>query len=604
MTRCFLLAQPASRIRNRRGTIYIVTLVTTLIVAALGIAALSTVRVQRKQALEADSLRQAECHAGSALQIARFQMRTDPQWRSKLQNGTWASDKPIGTGFYSFSGIDPVDGDLTDSAFEPVIITATGKQSGASQSVSARFEFEEPALTCLQSTLHAGTDLEFHNVTATGNSAPFTANADVRVADNSQVYSNCAAHNQVNLSSNGQVFGTSTNGIPVRQMPDAASLVSYYQSKGTAILATALPLWDQNYVSNPGAEAGTVNPWVTTDCDAIISSDQSRSGSNSFYISNRTLLSTPTVRQDITTKISQNTRYDVSAFVYDPNLLGLLGSCRLQILLRTTDGNVSYTSPWVATQYNQWKPMSFSPTLSWTGTLTKAEVFMETSLLNLLPFYLDDLVMKESDAEPLTYVVHNQLLSPQNNPFTGVTNSSGIYVLNCGGKKIHIRNTRIYGTLVVLNPGAGSKIEGSVCWDPTVVLSTDPSVPNLPALVTDGPLEVSLESTPLSESSVGVNFNPTGSPYAGVTDSDLLDTYPSQISGVLFSVPDFTITKYTTINGTVVGMNKVIVNGTAPAATGVTVTHQPLYYYVNAPIGFRGAPVPKMKPGSVEKVVQ
>ena len=247
--------------------------------------------------------------------------------------------------------------------------------------------------------------------------------------------------------------------------------------------------------------------------------------------------------------------------------------------------------------------MSFSPTLSWTGTLTKAEVFVETSLLNLFPFYVDDVVMRELDAQPSTYVVHGQLLSPQNNPFTGVANGAGIYVLSCGGNKIHIRNTRILGTLVVVNPGAGSKIEGSVCWEPTVVLSTNPNVPNLPALVTDGPLEVALETTALSESATGVNFNPAGSPYDGVTDVDLQDTYPSQISGVVFSVGDFTLSKYTTINGTVVGMNRVIVNGTAPATSGVTVTHQPLYYYVNAPIGFRGAPIVKMKSGSAEKIV-
>ena len=327
MTCRFHFGRPTSRFQRRRGTIYVVTLMTTLIVAALGIAALSTVRIQRKQSQEADSIRQAELHAGSALQVARFQIRTDSQWRSKLENGTWASNQPIGNGFYNFSGSDPIDGNLTNNDLDPVIITATGIQSDSTQSVAAQFEFEEPALTCLQSTLHAGIDLEFHNVTATGNGAPFTANEDVRVDDDAQVYANCAAHDQVNFSSNGQVFGTTTNGMPLRQMPDATSVMSYYQSKGATILATALPLWDQNYVDNSGAETGNVNPWVTTDCDVSISSDPARSGSNSFYISNRTLLSTPTVRQEITTKVSQNTRYNVSAYLYDPNLLGLLGSC-------------------------------------------------------------------------------------------------------------------------------------------------------------------------------------------------------------------------------------------------------------------------------------
>jgi hypothetical protein len=584
--------------RRRRGTIYVVTLTTTLIVLALGTVALSTARIQRQQAAESNSLRQAQLHAESALQIARYRIRTDSSWRSKLSSNTWAADQPIGNGYYSFTGTDPGDGNLNNGDFDPVVITATGKESGATYYIAARYEFEQPGLTCLQSSIHSAGDLEFRgSVVATSSAAPFSANQAVKPQDSSQVYANCVAVGSVSIGGSAQVFGTITNGATQRTMPDTSSLLSYYQGLGTSILATALPLWDREYVVNPGAESGAVTPWVASNCTAAASTTEKHSGNYSFYISNRSILGDGVIKQDITSKVAQNVAYTVSGAVLDQNFLGL-DNYRLHILVQTTTGNVSFTSGWYTPSYNNWLSMSFTPTLTWSGNLIKAEVFVQTSL-GLLPYFVDSISVREVGAESSTYVMHRKLLSPQSNPFTGVLNSQGIYVLNCAGNKINLRDSRISGTLVILNPGSGSRIEGSICWDPTTLLSTNPNVPNLPALITDDQLQLGLSSAPLSEAVANLNLNPAGSSYAGTSDTDLVDSYPSQISGIVYSSDEFTVTNNTTVNGSIVGATKITVQGTA-----VTVNHQPLYYYVNPPVGFRAAPLVKMKSGSVEQIVQ
>jgi hypothetical protein len=118
------------------------------------------------------------------------------------------------------------------------------------------------------------------------------------------------------------------------------------------------------------------------------------------------------------------------------------------------------------------------------------------------------------------------VLGPGANPF-GVANPSGVYVVRPSGD-LTVKDARIYGTLVViLSPGRKLRVEGSV--------NIEPSQKDMPALIVKGDAELSFTSagTPLSEGSVRVNFNPNGAPYAGVTDGDRSDLYPSQIKGLI-----------------------------------------------------------------------
>lgn len=118
------------------------------------------------------------------------------------------------------------------------------------------------------------------------------------------------------------------------------------------------------------------------------------------------------------------------------------------------------------------------------------------------------------------------VLSPGNNGYGPAKNPEGIYIIDCGGSKIVIQNCRIYGTLVLLNPHPNSQLKGCLCWTAAVA--------NYPALLVDGTIECQTVNSDLSESYLGTNFNPPGSPYLGNSDTTTSDTYPSEINGIIY----------------------------------------------------------------------
>ncbi|MEZ6134998.1 MAG: hypothetical protein R3C53_08830 [Pirellulaceae bacterium] len=122
-------------------------------------------------------------------------------------------------------------------------------------------------------------------------------------------------------------------------------------------------------------------------------------------------------------------------------------------------------------------------------------------------------------------LIDRQVLSPQVNPY-GELNREGIYIINCAGQQICIKNSRILGTLVLLNPASNSALEGALRWDAAVA--------NYPALLVQGSLQIKFVASALSESSLSTNFNPSSVPYGEQADSDLLGTYPSEINGLVY----------------------------------------------------------------------
>lgn len=118
------------------------------------------------------------------------------------------------------------------------------------------------------------------------------------------------------------------------------------------------------------------------------------------------------------------------------------------------------------------------------------------------------------------------LLSPQSNPY-GTPNPEGIYVLDCLGGELRVRDLRVLGTLVLLNPAASSRIEHEVHFEPAIA--------NFPSLLVKGNIQVRNDTwNQLNESAEGVNFNPPGSPYQGTEDSDTSDIYPNLIKGLVY----------------------------------------------------------------------
>ena len=129
----------------------------------------------------------------------------------------------------------------------------------------------------------------------------------------------------------------------------------------------------------------------------------------------------------------------------------------------------------------------------------------------------------------------NVLLSPSNNPF-GTPNADGIYVIDCGGKRLTLETLRVVGTLVILNAGTGPT-EAEVKKE----VNFEPAYNNYPSLMVQGDLELKITSADISEADAGTNFNPSGTPWQGDTDNEIADTYPSRMAGIVYATGDITL---------------------------------------------------------------
>lgn len=185
-------------------------------------------------------------------------------------------------------------------------------------------------------------------------------------------------------------------------------------------------------------------------------------------------------------------------------------------------------------------------------------------------------------------VLQKVVLGPNHNPF-GTPNARGIYVIDCAGNNFKLRDCRIEGTLVLLNPRSDSTIEKTVNWKP--------AIPTLPALMVKGAISIRPDNSQLSESSQGVNFNPPTAPYNGSSDADTSDAYPTQITGLVYASGQITVEYYTTIYGQFVSGAAMLFK-----QNSVTITRDSTYSD-NPPPGFVSGYNMLLKTDSLARVV-
>lgn len=123
--------------------------------------------------------------------------------------------------------------------------------------------------------------------------------------------------------------------------------------------------------------------------------------------------------------------------------------------------------------------------------------------------------------------LEDALLSPSSNPF-GATNPYGIYIIELGEEQsLVVRQSRIAGTLVILNAEESSVIMGSE-------LLLEPAFAWMPSLLVRGSVSFMGTNAGPSESVLGVNLNPPHTPRGYHADEDTDDVYPGGIEGVSY----------------------------------------------------------------------
>jgi len=180
--------------------------------------------------------------------------------------------------------------------------------------------------------------------------------------------------------------------------------------------------------------------------------------------------------------------------------------------------------------------------------------------------------MQNATEIPYTGNLVRQVLTPTHNPW-GQPNEDGLYFLDTLGHDLDIEGCRINGTLVVRAIGKWVSLEHAV------FLHNSRS--DYPTLIVDGHLELDLRSEDydLSEADYGVNFNPAEAPYDGDSDTDLADTYPNEIHGLIHALGQVWCDESTRIRGMLLGESTITVDET------IHVIHN-RDLYENPPLGY------------------
>ena len=117
---------------NPRGSIYVLVLSISLLVAVIGMGALFAARVQTRISRSEVDFATARLNARAGLEVAMLRIQQNANWRADFGNGTWFSNVPLNQGTFSVSAADPVTGNITAPSNDPVVLTSTGAKGAAS----------------------------------------------------------------------------------------------------------------------------------------------------------------------------------------------------------------------------------------------------------------------------------------------------------------------------------------------------------------------------------------------------------------------------------------------------------------------------------------
>ncbi len=273
---------PANKRRHydSRGSIYVHVLASSLLITIIGLASLSATRLQMRSARLTRDYDEARACAVSAVELGMLYVKQDPNWRTTRPDGIWVQDEPLGAGRFTLEGVDPGDNLLSDSKYEPLVLTGTGMKGLARHKTQVILMPVIKPLEALNTCLHASGLVHIKagkQIGAVG--GPISTNGQL---DNEGVIDGDAAAQSVNRT--GTITGTFTMPAPAKRMPDATVMTSYRDK------ATPIP-----YVAtiDKATLAPGCNPWGPTDPNGLYFID---TGGANLVIKNTRICGTLVVR--------------------------------------------------------------------------------------------------------------------------------------------------------------------------------------------------------------------------------------------------------------------------------------------------------------------
>lgn len=232
---------------TRRAGVYVVVLSSATLVTTISLGSLLAVRAQSSAGAAERDVAQARLIAGSAIELGLMAIGRRHDWRTALPHGPWASGVPLGTGTYTLGVMDPTDGDLADSNFDPLVMTAVGMHGAAQYFLSVRLAPPTQPLDLLRTAAHAEGSILVSSAAVTASGGPLSTNGNAQIS--STLMGDLEAGS---VSGGGSVSGKASVPADAKTAPPATVLTDY--SSGATLIVPGVTI--ERTVLGPG-----VNPW-------------------------------------------------------------------------------------------------------------------------------------------------------------------------------------------------------------------------------------------------------------------------------------------------------------------------------------------------------
>lgn len=235
--------------------VYLTVLSVCMLVTVIGIGSLIVTRQQRLAVETTDDMDLARDAARSGIDIARYLIASDPNWRTDYSNGTWQTSKFRGQQV-AIAVTDPADANLSNCLSDPVLVTATGMSGTATQMMRATLTGDLKPLSCLVAALTVNGAL---TVKGSGISSDGLVSCATTISGGAPLNANAEANLITDLNgSGGRAILSTPRAVP------ASTVFDYYKTFGTPI--------DYNMISGDikGVTLSPAsNPWGTPNARGI-----------------------------------------------------------------------------------------------------------------------------------------------------------------------------------------------------------------------------------------------------------------------------------------------------------------------------------------------
>jgi len=241
---------------NKKGSIYTLTLASSLVLGALVLGISYQILQYRQTSRSNTQTDQASVYAELGIRHALYFTKDDKNWRNHVISGPWLQDIAVGDALYSVEGIDPVDDDLANNDTDPVILTCTAEVGGVTRTVQVN-AISKPC-ELLQYAVAAGSDVIISGHVHIHGAATSNNNIDKSGAA-TWVYGNAEAVGTIGQTN--RITGTISPGSAAKTFPDNTKIFQYYQIRAKPI--GYQPLMERILLSP------TNNPYGAPDPDGL-----------------------------------------------------------------------------------------------------------------------------------------------------------------------------------------------------------------------------------------------------------------------------------------------------------------------------------------------